>query len=346
MSAVAISCAGGSDGVASVVASGGTGAYSYAWSNSQNTAMATNLSAGMYTVTVTDANSCTATGSATITAPAGLTLMASSTAVNCFGGTDGGATVTVSGGTAPYQYLWSNGGNTATISGLTAGLYVVTVTDARSCTGTTQVAVSVEASSAMLLSVVMVEASCVNTADGSLAVTVDGGAQPLSYSWSNGGGLSLASGLSAGSYTVTVTDGVGCTASISETVTSVEDETAPVFTACPTNIVISSGVDECSAAVTYSIPTATDECGLSSLVRTSGPASGAVFSVGVTTVLYTATDLSGNTMECSFTVEVEDTQKPTAVCQNVTVEIGSDGTVTVTSSQLDGGSYDNCVGSI
>jgi len=130
-SATNVSCPGNANGTATASAAGGTPPYGYLWNNGQTTATAINLSVGTYTVTVTDANGCTASTSATIGQPPVLTASATATDVYCPGGSNGTATTTASGGTPPYKYLWSNGQTTATATNLSAGTYTVTVTDTR-----------------------------------------------------------------------------------------------------------------------------------------------------------------------------------------------------------------------
>ncbi|WP_213521931.1 LamG-like jellyroll fold domain-containing protein [Nonlabens sp.] len=132
-----VSCNSGANGSATVAVAGGTAGYTYSWAPSGGTAAtASGLSAGAYTVTVTDANSCTATQSFTITEPTALVATpASQTNVSCNSGANGSATVAVAGGTPGYTYSWApSGGTAATASGLSAGAYTVTVTDANSCT--------------------------------------------------------------------------------------------------------------------------------------------------------------------------------------------------------------------
>ncbi|MGI4806367.1 MAG: beta strand repeat-containing protein, partial [Janthinobacterium lividum] len=131
-----VTCNGSSNGSATVVASNGKAPYTYNWSPSGgSTATASNLSPGTYTVTVTDANGCSSTRSYTITQPAALTATTSQTNVGIYGGSTGSAAITVSGGTAPYTYLWSpSGGTAATASNLSAGTYTVTTTDVNGCT--------------------------------------------------------------------------------------------------------------------------------------------------------------------------------------------------------------------
>ncbi|HEX8562724.1 MAG TPA: T9SS type A sorting domain-containing protein [Flavobacterium sp.] len=206
-----VSCNGGSNGSATVVASGGTGSYSYSWSPSGGTeATASGLSAGDYTVTITDANSCSIQKNFTISSPEALTATQSQNNVSCFGGSNGSATVVASGGTGSYSYSWSpSGGNGATASGLSAGDYTVTITDNNGCTSTETITISQPDA---LVATAMSQTNVSNGSDGSATVAVTGGTGDYSYSWSpSGGNAAMASGLSAGTYTVTVTDANGCT---------------------------------------------------------------------------------------------------------------------------------------
>jgi hypothetical protein len=123
----------GDNGLANVVASGGTPGYSYLWSNGDTTTALT-APAGTYAVTVTDAQGCAAMDTVTINQPSAILPTVTSTLETASGTNDGTATANPTGGTPPYTYLWSNGGTTATISNLPVGTYVVTVTDANGCT--------------------------------------------------------------------------------------------------------------------------------------------------------------------------------------------------------------------
>ncbi len=123
----------GDNGLANVVASGGTPGYSYLWSNG-DTSTALTAPAGTYAVTVTDAQGCAAVDTVTIAEPSAIVPTVTSTLESAPGANDGSATANPTGGTPPYTYLWSNGGTTATISNLPVGTYVVTVTDANGCT--------------------------------------------------------------------------------------------------------------------------------------------------------------------------------------------------------------------
>src|SRR5581483_6627002 len=128
-----VTCNGGNNGSATASPNGGSAPYTYVWSNGGSSATENTLAAGTYTVTIMDAHGCTGTGSVTITQPTAIVASASSaTNVTCYGGNNGTATVSPSGGTAPYTYNWSNGGTSATDNNLTAGTYTVTVKDANS----------------------------------------------------------------------------------------------------------------------------------------------------------------------------------------------------------------------
>jgi hypothetical protein len=141
-STTSVSCFGGSNGTATIVASGGTPGYTYLWSNGATTATATGIAAGTYSVTITDANSCLRTvNNIIVGSPSTLNGIPSTTSVSCFGGSNGTATITASGGTPGYTYLWSNGVTTATTGDLTAGTYLVTVTDANGCSVSEEVVI-------------------------------------------------------------------------------------------------------------------------------------------------------------------------------------------------------------
>src|SRR5205814_9257434 len=104
----------------------GTAPYSYSWSNGANTITTSNLTAGTYCATVTDAHGCTASCCFTVTQPSALSVNCSGTPTVCNGTNVGSASVTASGGTPAYSYSWSNGANTSSIANLGAGTYTVT----------------------------------------------------------------------------------------------------------------------------------------------------------------------------------------------------------------------------
>ena len=127
-------CNGMATGTATATASGGTGGLSYLWSNGATDAVATGLVAGIYSVTITDGNACTAFETVTVTEPSALMAASVVTDVSSAGGNDGAIDLTTTGGTSGYMFNWSNGATTEDINNLTSGMYYVTITDANGCT--------------------------------------------------------------------------------------------------------------------------------------------------------------------------------------------------------------------
>lgn len=205
-----VSCFGGSDGTATVAASGGSGTLTYAWSPAGgNAAGAVNLAAGTYTCTVTDQAGCSNTQTVLITEPALLTASAATSSVLCFGGNTGSATITANGGTGAYSYVWSpSGGNNANANSLIAGNYTCTVTDANGCT-TTQ-SVQITEPNALALTASSTDPSCANTCDGILNIAASGGTGSYVYNWSSGCTTANCVNTCAGSFSVLVTDQNGC----------------------------------------------------------------------------------------------------------------------------------------
>ncbi|QTN38384.1 T9SS type A sorting domain-containing protein [Cryomorphaceae bacterium] len=213
-----VSCSGEADGSIAVTVSGGTTPYSFLWSNGSSSQNLTGLSAGTYSLTVTDNGGQSSSFNAVISEPSALILLASATDESISGASDGAAQSTVSGGTPPYTYLWSTGGNASSLSGLTPAVYGLTVTDDNGCSQTTQVTV--------LAGVPLLSASgnasnvsCFGSLDGSISVMPSGGMAPYNYAWDDGSVLQNRSGLGAGSYHVTVSDQSGQMTSLAFTLT-------------------------------------------------------------------------------------------------------------------------------
>lgn len=213
---VDVGCFGQASGSAQVQATAGLPPFSCLWSNGDSTATVAGLFAGNYTVTITDAEGCRTTDSLVIQQPPPLETNTAATAVSCFGGQDASATCIVSGGTPPYQFLWNPGQTTAQISGLAAGIYTVTTTDARGCSHSQTVEITEP--SALSLNSLTTDNPCFGNQQGEAVIEATGGQTPYTFAWSNGGHTEQISGLPAGSYTVTVTDVQGCSASLSVTV--------------------------------------------------------------------------------------------------------------------------------
>jgi gliding motility-associated-like protein len=207
-----VSCFGSTNGTATASVTGGIAPYTYSWNTvpAQNTATATNLSPGTYTVTIQNSFGCSTQSTVTITQPAMLTLSRVITNVSCFGGNNGSIAVTPLGGTPPYTYVWTPGGaTTATLSGRPAGSYSVVVTDARGCQATG--GYNITQPGILAVTIAKTNVSCFNGNNGTATASVTGGTAPYNYNWTpSGGTAATASGLTAGNYTVTVTDAKGC----------------------------------------------------------------------------------------------------------------------------------------
>jgi hypothetical protein len=225
------------------ITSGGSGSYNYLWSTGITNATATGLASGTYSVMVTDAvTGCSSTTTAAISENGGASLSLNTvTNVSCFGGSTGAININVTGGTAPYTYLWSNAATSQDLSGLAAGSYSVTVTDASGCHAALNVNVT-QASAINVSTSVVVSPTCGNF-DGQATATANGGSGPYSYLWDNNAAdqtTQTASGLPAGTYSVTVTDGNGCT---SEGTVDLSNSNAPNITAVTSNVSCYGGSD-------------------------------------------------------------------------------------------------------
>ncbi len=219
-----VSCFNSCDGAVTANAIGAISTYT--WKDASNavkstTASATGLCPGTYFLTITNAEGCSLTKSVIVNNTPQLTLNASVTShfngfnISCFGGSDGTATATVAGGTTPYTYSWSNGQTSADASGLSATNYTVTVTDANGCTAGGSVTLTeppkLVATAAPISNYNGYNVRCHGGSDGVAEAYPSGGVSPYTYLWSNGQTTKVATGLSAQSYSVTVTDKNGCT---------------------------------------------------------------------------------------------------------------------------------------
>lgn len=206
-----VSTPGGSDGSINITVSGGTAPYTYSWNNGATTEDLTNLPIGNYCVLVTDDNGCLKDGCFSIEQPtpcADFEVNAQITDAVC-GSINGSIDLTVTGGTPPYSYAWSNGSNDQDLSNLSSGSYRVTVEDNGGCRFTETFIVG---SSGNITISGDVEPVVPGVHLGLIELTVTGGTQPYSYSWSNGETGSVVDGLAAGTYCVTVADANGCSA--------------------------------------------------------------------------------------------------------------------------------------
>ncbi|MBL4578279.1 MAG: SprB repeat-containing protein, partial [Flavobacteriales bacterium] len=238
-----VTCAGGLDGQATVAVNDGTPPYTYSWNTSpmETTTTATDLPAGSTIISITDVSGCITTVTVLIGEPTPLVVVMGTSDPSCNVSCDGFGSATVSGGTAPYTYLWDDPGAQATpsASGLCAGVYVVNIEDVNGCTATGSVTLTDPA--VLILSVVPSDAFCGGSCDGSATVTAFGGTAPYGYAWNSipVQTTQIADSLCAATYVITVTDGNGCTASS----TTVIGEPAPLIPS-----ISSSGDVSCNGA--------------------------------------------------------------------------------------------------
>ncbi len=218
-----VGCFGAATGSISVGASGGTAPYTYSkdGTNFQASNAFAGLVAGNYTITIRDSKNCEVTvpGISLGQAPQLAASVTAQNDISCNGGTDGAIAIAVTGGTAPYVFstdnvtFTANGGN---FTGLAAGTYTIVVRDANGCTATLN-PVTLSAPAALQAAATATDANCSGTATGSITVTATGGT--VAYSYSINGGAPQASnvfaGLASGNYTILVTDGKGCTVTLS-----------------------------------------------------------------------------------------------------------------------------------
>jgi gliding motility-associated-like protein len=202
-------CFSGNDGAVNAQVSGGIAPYSYNWSNGGNTPELTGLTAGNYCLTVTEANGCSVVQCTDVTGASALVLSAEPFNATCNGRADGKIGLTVSGGNPAYSFTWSNGETTEDIGDLQAGVYTVIVTDANGCTDSIQT--SIGEPPPLELNFRNTPVECFGASDGSSVATAGGGALPYTYQWSDGTTGSEIIDIPAGIYTLTLTDGNGCT---------------------------------------------------------------------------------------------------------------------------------------
>ena len=208
---VHILCFGNRNGAISISTSGGAAPYRYLWSNGATTQNIAQLPAGNYTVTITDSKGCSKTISAPVNQPPALVAkFGEIKQVLCFGDKTGSIPLSVSGGATPYVFKWSNGGTEQNMNNVAAGTYTVIITDKNGCTQTLSTTIS---QPVKLVSSIVVskDVTCFGGDNGSVNISVVGGTHPYKYNWSNGATTQDLADIKAGTYSLTITDGNGCT---------------------------------------------------------------------------------------------------------------------------------------
>ena len=288
-----VSCFGGNNGTATITASGGTAPYS-------GEGTFGGLAAGTYTYTVSDANGCTDDVTVTITEPTVLVASESHTNVSCFGGNNGTATITASGGTAPYS-------GEGTFTGLAAGTYTYWVTDALGCSD--DVSVTITEPTQLVASESHVNVSCFGGSNGEATITASGGTSPYI-------GEGTFGGLIAGTYTYTVTDALGCSDDVTVIIT---EPTVLVASETHTDVTC-FGFSDGTATITGSGGTA------------PYLGEGTFTGLAAGTYSYIVTDALGCTDDVSVTIGEPTRLYANETHTNVSCFGGSDGTATITAS--------------
>ena len=228
-STIDVSCNGNNDGAATVTVSGGVIPFTFLWSNGQTLPTATNLTAGTYTLVATDVNGCIASTSVTITEPTVLNLGVTGVNPSCSGACNGTLSSLPTGGTAPYTYLWSPGGmTTANVSGLCAGTYNLQVTDAHGCLVVSSYTLINPGS--VTATTTSTNVTCSGLCNGSSTANPTSGTGPFTYLWNDPSAQTTqtATGLCTGTYSGTVTDAFGCSATVTSIITSPASMTAAI----------------------------------------------------------------------------------------------------------------------
>lgn len=214
-SITSVTCAGGSNGAINVSTSGGTPPYTYSWSNGSTLEDISSLTAGLYTITITDANGCVYSQDITVSTLPSMNITLNNLTHEACGTSNGSIDISVTGGSGSYGYSWSNGMLTQDLASSTAGVYTIDVTDGFGCVSSQSYTVLNDVSNCSqycyLDAVVnsIVDETCGNNA-GSIDISVVDATQPYTVSWSNGSTAEDLTGLAAGTYTITINDANQC----------------------------------------------------------------------------------------------------------------------------------------
>lgn len=334
-----VACFGGTTGAVNLTVTGGTAPYTYAWTGPSSftatTEDLTGRSAGTYNVTITDGSNCTTTATASITQPAVLaTVISSQTNVSCNGLLNGTATVTATGGTSPYTYGWGvgsqftpiNGANSATLSGVAAELYGVLVTDLNGCQSF--ISTTITQPTALTASATNTSVSCNAGSNGTITVTASGGTAPYTYS-SNGTTFQASNsftGLTAGTYTLTVKDANNCTQT---TTTTITQPNALVATPTITNVLCNGAS---TGSVTLAVTGGTSPYTYSWTGTSFTATTANISSRPAGTYNVTVTDANSCTTSATAVITQPTALTATAANTNVSCFGGSNGTITVTAT--------------
>ncbi|MBK6821357.1 MAG: SprB repeat-containing protein [Bacteroidetes bacterium] len=330
-----VNCNGGNDGTLTATATGGTGIINYnlqPTNQTNNTGLFTNLTAGTYTVTATDANGCTLTTTLVINqSPALIWTQNTATNITCNGGIDGSITTTATGGTGIINYNLqptNQTNNTGLFTNLAANIYTILATDANGCTISTTLAIT-EPTLLSITNITFTNPTCVPGNDGSMTITASGGT--LAYTYNIGGANqanNVFANLGAGNYTITVTDANGCTATSTQTIAP---PNSPTITAVVTTDVACNGGNNGSITVTATGGLGALNYNLQPVNQNNATGIFTNLAAGVYTM--TVADANGCTISSTTTIIEPTILSWTATATtDVNCNGGNDGTLTATAT--------------
>lgn len=332
---VSPTCNGLIDGSITVAATGGVGTITYLLlpnGTSNTSGIFNNINANTYTVNATDANGCSISTVITVTQPPVLTITnLASTPPSCIPGNDGTITITVTGGTGPYNYNIGAGNQLANnFTGLAGGTYTIVVTDANNCTLTNVVSLT-NPGAPVVSNVTPVNASCNGSNDGSITIVTTGGNAPITYTLQPGGISNITgifTGLGPNTYTINVSDANGCTTVATATITA---PASILFTSLVNTSVSCNGGSDgtITATVGGGVGVITYNLMPGNVTNNTGVFTG--LAVGVYTI--TATDINGCSTSSTTTI-IQPAQLVWAnvVVGNVSCNNGNDGNIAVTTT--------------
>ena len=354
-------CNGESNGTVTAIVSNGVGPFTYAWDTLPNTTSSiSGLPAGSYTVTVTDQTTlCTQSTTIVVNEPNALSSGIVVTNILCNGDNTGSVDLTVNGGTSPYTYLWNTGASTEDIINVAAGTYSVTITDANGCTTTNQADVlePIDSVSGSITQITNVE--CLGESTGRISVLGSGGIPPYTYSINNGTTTQtsgLFENLTAGNYTILITDANGCTFNINGTL-GTDDVESPEITVPATLLIEGCSIADITNGNAIFVYSDTQSSDVQSIFASNTDYNASddfnIQSITYIDVItstnncpiivlrtFTVTDNCNNSESATQTITVQDTTAPSITLpSNVTIECAEDETSANTGIA---GGIDNC----
>lgn len=244
-------CFGDSDGAMQALPGGGLMPYTYQWSTGAASQAISGLQAGLYSVTVYDANGCQSAAEQIVSQPMPVIVQTLVSPPACFGSFDGSINAIVSGGTPPFTYSWSDGKTTQVNNSLNAGAYTVWATDTYGCFSTASATLTPPDD--IEVEVDETPASCLGLSDGALLINVTGGSPPYVFSWTGPQGFTSSSqniaGLMSGQYFLTITDSHNCVHQAAAVIDAPAVITIPSNSIVITNVTCSGGSDGSIAVV-------------------------------------------------------------------------------------------------